>query len=54
MANSALQLSGRSLCRGDHSCKRVIPSVVYLSVIAERHRRGLGPLGLSSREKKRK
>jgi len=36
----------------DHSSRGVLPSVVCLSVIAELHRGGLGPLELSRHEKK--
>jgi hypothetical protein len=39
-----------SLQRADHSYKRVLPSMVCLSVIEEPRRGGLGPLRLSSRE----
>jgi len=47
-------LSGkRSLRRTDHSSREVLPSVVFLSVIEDPHRGGLGPLGLSSHVKKK-
>jgi hypothetical protein len=43
----------RSLRRTDHSSGGVPPTVVCLSVIEEPQRGGLGPLGLSSHEKKK-
>jgi hypothetical protein len=43
-----------SLRRADHSSRGVLPSVVCLSVIEEPQRGCLGPLGLSSHEKKDK
>jgi hypothetical protein len=43
----------RSLQRAVHSSRGVLPSVVRLSVIEEPRRRALGPIALSSLEKKR-
>ena len=42
-----------SLRRTDQSSKGVLPTVVCLSVIEDTHRRGPGPLGLSSHDKKK-
>jgi len=42
----------RSLRPADHSSEGVLPTVVCLSVIEDTHRRGPGPLGLSSHDKK--
>ena len=43
----------RSLRRADQPTRGVLPSVVCLGVVEETHRGGLGPIGLSSLEKKR-
>jgi hypothetical protein len=44
----------RSRRVADHSSRGVLPSVVCLSVIAEFHRGGLGPLGLQDMKKETK
>jgi hypothetical protein len=44
----------RSLRGADHTSRGVLPSVVCLSVIEEPRRGSLGPIGLSSLEKKKR